>query len=252
MESLQLLVSHLVNLALGIKANDQSKLVGLMDADVYGPSIPKMINLNGPVHLNKQQLMEPLVNFDIKCMSMGFLLESESSPIVWRGLMVMSAVQRLLRQVSWGPLDYLVVDMPPGTGDTQLTLSQNIPIDGAVIVTTPQDIALLDARKGTEMFRKVDVPVLGIVQNMSLYQCPSCGHTEHIFGNDGARSLARDVHVDLLADIPLHIGIRQTSDEGSPIVVSQPDSAQAAAYKDLAKKVVGKLPPCKDPFQQSS
>lgn len=153
--------------------------------------------------------------------------------------------------MSWGPLDYLVVDMPPGTGDTQLTISQNIPIDGAVIVTTPQDIALLDARKGTEMFRKVDVPVLGIVQNMSLYECPNCGHTEHIFGNDGARSLARDVNIELLADIPLHIGIRQTSDDGSPIVISQPDSTQAAAYRDLAQKVLSKLPQYKEPFPQS-
>lgn len=145
-----------VNLALGIQACDKTKLIGLLDADVYGPSIPKMMNLKRPVHLNKQQLMQPLMNFGIKCMSMGFLIEDESNPIVWRGLMVMSAIQRLLRQVSWGPLDYLIVDMPPGTGDTQLTLSQNIPIDGAVIVTTPQDIALLDARKGAEMFRKAD------------------------------------------------------------------------------------------------
>jgi ATP-binding protein involved in chromosome partitioning len=237
-----------VNLALGIKAVDKTKLVGLLDADVYGPSIPKMMNLRGPVHLNKQQLMEPLVNFGIKCMSMGFLLEHENDPIVWRGLMVMSAIQRLLRQVSWGPLDYLVVDMPPGTGDTQLTMSQNIPIDGAVIVTTPQDIALLDARKGAEMFRKVNVPVLGIVQNMSTYKCPKCGHEEHIFGKDGARALAQDVNIDVLVDIPLHTEIRQTSDEGNPIVVSKPNGVQAFAFKELAKKVLAKLPEYIDPM----
>ncbi|KAK3088170.1 hypothetical protein FSP39_015641, partial [Pinctada imbricata] len=186
-----------VNLALGLSANEHSKTVGLLDADIYGPSIPTMMNLHGEPELTNQNLMKPLENYGLKCMSMGFLVD-EKSPIVWRGLMVMSAVQRLLRQVAWGPLDYLVVDMPPGTGDVQLSLSQNIPIDGAVIVSTPQDIALLDARRGTEMFRKVDVPVLGLVQNMSVYVCPKCGHTDHIFGQNGASAIAQDMNLEIL------------------------------------------------------
>lgn len=235
-----------VNLALSLKELDKTKLVGILDADVYGPSIPKMMNLKGPVHLNKQQLMMPLVNYDIKCMSMGFLIEDEKDPIVWRGLMVMSAIQRLLRQVSWGPLDYLVVDMPPGTGDVQLTMSQNIPIDGAVIVTTPQDVALLDARKGTEMFRKVEVPVLGVVQNMSAYECPKCGHREHIFGKDGATNLAKEMNLPVIGDIPLHISIRETSDSGAPIIVSHPNSSQAQAFKDLGRNVLKRLKVLKD------
>lgn len=173
-------------------------------------------------------------------MSMGFLVD-ENSPIVWRGPMVMSAVQKLLRQVAWSPLDYLFVDMPPGTGDTQLSISQNIPIDGAVIVSTPQDIALLDARRGAEMFRKVDVPVLGIVQNMSVYVCPKCGHVEHVFGKDGAERVAAELHTDLLGDVPLNRRIRETSDSGQPIVVSEPDSPQAQAYRSIARKISQKL-----------
>ncbi|XP_060569949.1 iron-sulfur protein NUBPL-like isoform X2 [Ruditapes philippinarum] len=186
-----------VNLALAMAANKPSAHVGLLDADVYGPSLPTMMNLKGEPHVNEKNQMIPLVNFGIKCMSMGFLVD-EKSPIVWRGPMVMGAVQRLLRHVAWGPLDYLFVDMPPGTGDTQLSLSQNIPIDGAVIVSTPQDIALLDARRGAEMFYKVNVPVLGMVQNMSVYVCPKCGHMEHVFGEDGAHKLAEEMKIDLL------------------------------------------------------
>ncbi|XP_064616455.1 iron-sulfur cluster transfer protein NUBPL-like [Liolophura sinensis] len=231
-----------VNLALGIAASDTSRSVGLLDADIYGPSIPKMMNLGGGVELTEQQLMKPLVNYGIKCMSMGFMVD-EKSPIVWRGLMVMSAIQRLLRQVAWGPLDYLVIDMPPGTGDAQLTLSQNIPISGAVIVTTPQDIALLDARKGAEMFRKVEVPVLGLVQNMSVYICPNCGHQEHIFGHGGGHRVAKDMGMDVLGDVPLHLSIRQTSDSGKPIVVSDPDSPQAMAYRSIADETIKRLPP---------
>lgn len=238
-----------VNLALGIYANDPSKKVGILDADVYGPSIPKMMNLKGPVYLNEKEIMQPLQNYGLKCMSMGFLVSGDNDPVVWRGLMVMSAIQRLLRYVEWGPLDYLVVDMPPGTGDTQLTLSQNIPIDGAVIVSTPQDVALLDARKGTEMFRKVDVPVLGLVQNMSVYQCPKCGHEEYIFGKDGTVRLAEELNLDVLGDIPLDLNIRIMSDAGKPIVVSQPDSPQAKAYRKTAKKVIDKLPCYKDPAE---
>ncbi|XP_063422486.1 iron-sulfur cluster transfer protein NUBPL-like [Mytilus trossulus] len=229
-----------VNLALGISANDPTKQVGLLDADIYGPSIPTMMNLHGEPVLNNQNLMVPLINFGIKCMSIGFLVD-EKSAIVWRGPMVMSAVQKLIRQVMWGPLDYLVVDMPPGTGDTQLSLSQNIPIDGAVIVSTPQDIALLDARRGTEMFHKVNVPVLGLVQNMNVYICPQCGHTEHIFGKDGTKKLADELNLDILGDVPLDIQIREGSDSGQPVVVASPDSLQAQVYLDIAKKVTEKL-----------
>ncbi|XP_071156560.1 iron-sulfur cluster transfer protein NUBPL-like [Mytilus edulis] len=229
-----------VNLALGISANDPTKQVGLLDADIYGPSIPTMMNLHEEPVLNNQNLMVPLINFGIKCMSIGFLVE-EKSAIVWRGPMVMSAVQKLIRQVVWGPLDYLVVDMPPGTGDTQLSLSQNIPIDGAVIVSTPQDIALLDARRGTEMFQKVNVPVLGLVQNMNVYVCPKCGHTEHIFGKDGTKKLANELNLDILGDVPLDLQIREGSDSGQPVVVASPDSLQAQFYLDIAKKVTEKL-----------
>ncbi|XP_067118546.1 iron-sulfur cluster transfer protein NUBPL isoform X2 [Centruroides vittatus] len=214
-----------VNLALAFKANEKEKSVGLLDADVYGPSIPKMMNLKEKPEINKQNLMIPLTNYGIKCMSMGLLVD-EKSAIVWRGLMVMSAIEKLLRQVAWGPLDYLIIDMPPGTGDTQLSISQNIPISGVVIVTTPQDIALLDVRRGTEMFRKVEVPVLGIVQNMSLFLCPKCGHATHIFGKEGTKKLAEELKLEILGDIPLDITIRETSDLGHPIVVSKPDDNQ--------------------------
>nr|XP_030710614.1 iron-sulfur protein NUBPL isoform X2 [Globicephala melas] len=181
-----------MNLALALSANDSSKAVGLLDVDVYGPSIPKMMNLKGDPELSQ------IVFLVSHCsMSMGFLIE-ETAPIVWRGLMVMSAIEKLLRQVDWGQLDYLVVDMPPGTGDVQLSVSQNIPISGAVIISTPQDIALMDAHKGAEMFRKVHVPVLGLVQNMSVFQCPKCKHKTHIFGADGARRLARTLDLDIL------------------------------------------------------
>ncbi|KAL7873419.1 hypothetical protein AOLI_G00124900 [Acnodon oligacanthus] len=232
-----------VNLALGLMTNDQSKRVGLLDADVYGPSVPKLMNLKGNPELTDNNLMRPLMNFGIPCMSMGFLVE-DTAPIVWRGLMVMSAIEKLLRQVDWGLLDYLVVDMPPGTGDVQLSITQNIPIAGkyrAVIVSTPQDIALLDARRGAEMFRKVNVPVLGLVQNMSVFQCPQCNHQTHIFGSDGARELARTLEVELLGDIPLHLNIRETSDKGQPVVVSSPDSPEAEAYRRIASAVVRRL-----------
>ncbi|XP_017751400.1 PREDICTED: iron-sulfur protein NUBPL isoform X2 [Rhinopithecus bieti] len=227
-----------VNLALALAANDSSKAIGLLDVDVYGPSIPKMMNLKGNPELSQKKmtiftagylldylcnLMKPLLNYGIACMSMGFLVE-ENEPVVWRGLMVMSAIEKLLRQVDWGQLDYLVVDMPPGTGDVQLSVSQNIPITGAVIVSTPQDVALMDAHKGAEMFRKVHVPVLGLVQNMSVFQCPKCKHKTHIFGADGARKLAQTLGLEVLGDIPLHLNIREASDTGQPIVFSQPES----------------------------
>ncbi|XP_067152811.1 iron-sulfur cluster transfer protein NUBPL isoform X2 [Apteryx mantelli] len=233
-----------VNIALALAANDSTKEVGLLDADIYGPSIPKMMNLKGNPELTPKNLMRPLKNYGIACMSMGFLIE-ETAPVVWRGLMVMSAVEKLLRQVDWGQLDYLVIDMPPGTGDVQLSVSQNIPIadamvvetirkthlsnrkwieTGAVIISTPQDIALLDARKGAEMFRKVHVPVLGLVQNMSVFQCPKCKHETHIFGADGVRDLAKSLRLDILGDIPLHVNVRETCDSGQPVVISQPQS----------------------------
>ncbi|XP_069772824.1 iron-sulfur cluster transfer protein NUBPL isoform X2 [Narcine bancroftii] len=212
-----------VNLALGLAAYELR--VGLLDADVYGPSIPRMMNLKGAPALTDRNLMIPLVNYGINCMSMGFLVE-EAAPIVWRGLMVMSAIEKLLRQVDWGKLDYLVIDMPPGTGDVQLSISQNIPISGAIIVSTPQDIALLDALRAAKMFRKVSVPVLGIVQNMSVFQCPKCKHETHIFGAEGAKGLAAELELDVLGDIPLHVNIREMSDKGQPIIVSHPDSPE--------------------------
>ncbi|XP_049452709.1 iron-sulfur protein NUBPL isoform X2 [Epinephelus fuscoguttatus] len=229
-----------VNLALGLMANDPLKSVGLLDADVYGPSIPKLMNLKGNPELSDNNLMIPLTNYGVPCMSMGFLVD-EVAPIVWRGLMVMSALEKLLRQVHWGSLDYLVVDMPPGTGDVQLSISQNIPVSGAVIVSTPQDIALLDARRGAEMFKKVNVPVLGLVQNMSVFQCPKCNHQTHIFGSDGARQLADTLGVNFLGDIPLHLNIREMSDRGTPVVVSSPDSPEAEAYRKVASAVVQRL-----------
>ncbi|XP_019374458.1 PREDICTED: iron-sulfur protein NUBPL isoform X1 [Gavialis gangeticus] len=230
-----------VNIALALAANDSTKSVGLLDADVYGPSIPRMMNLKGNPELTSQNLMRPLKNYGIECMSMGFLVE-ETVPVVWRGLMVMSAIEKLLRQVEWGQLDYLVIDMPPGTGDVQLSVSQNIPIAGAVIVSTPQDIALLDARKGAEMFRKVHVPVLGLVQNMSVFQCPKCKHETHIFGADGVRDLAKTLGLDVLGDIPLDVNIRKTCDTGQPIVVSEPQSDMAKAYLRIATEIRRRLP----------
>ncbi|XP_020859969.1 iron-sulfur cluster transfer protein NUBPL isoform X1 [Phascolarctos cinereus] len=231
-----------VNLALALGANDLSKAIGLLDVDVYGPSIPKMMNLRGNPELSESNLMRPLLNYGISCMSMGFLVE-ETAPVVWRGLMVMSAIEKLIRQVDWGQLDYLVIDMPPGTGDVQLSVSQNIPISGAVIVSTPQDIALMDAHKGAEMFRKVNVPVLGLIQNMSVFQCPKCKHETHIFGADGAKKLAKTLGLDVLGDIPLHLNIREASDSGQPIVFSQPQSNEAKAYLRIAAEVVKRLPP---------
>ncbi|XP_025024379.1 iron-sulfur protein NUBPL isoform X3 [Python bivittatus] len=229
-----------VNVALALAVNEPTKAVGLLDADVYGPSIPKMMNLKGNPEVTSKNLMRPLVNYGIACMSMGFLVE-ETAPIVWRGLMVMSAIEKLLRQVDWHQLDYLVIDMPPGTGDIQLSISQNIPVAGAVIVSTPQDLALLDAHKGAEMFRKVNVPVLGLIQNMSVFQCPKCKHETHIFGADGVKKLAKNIGIDILGDIPLHVHIRETSDVGKPIVISQPQSSVAQAYLKIAAEIVKRL-----------
>ncbi|KAG7232992.1 hypothetical protein INR49_007879 [Caranx melampygus] len=233
-----------VNLALGLMANDPSKSVGLLDADVYGPSIPKLMNLKGNPELSDNNLMIPLTNYGIPCMSMGFLVD-DVAPIVWRGLMVMSAIEKLLRQVDWGSLDYLVVDMPPGTGDVQLSISQNIPVAGAVIVSTPQDIALLDARRGAEMFKKVHVPVTCVCsgsgaehERLPVSQLPTPDSHLRL---RRARQLADSLGVRFLGDIPLHLNIREMSDRGRPVVVSSPDSPEAEAYRKVASAVIQRL-----------
>jgi ATP-binding protein involved in chromosome partitioning len=227
-----------VNLALALHANGLK--VGLLDADVYGPSQPRMMGIKGRPTSKDGKVMEPMSNHGVKVMSMGFLIDEET-PMIWRGPMVMSAITQLLRDVAWGELDVLVCDLPPGTGDTQLTMSQNVPLSGAVIVSTPQDIALLDAKKGLNMFRKVDVPVLGIIENMSYFSCPNCGHRSDIFAHGGARREAERFGVDFLGEIPLDISIRETSDGGNPIVISQPQSPHAAAYRDIAQRIWTKL-----------
>ncbi|RXG54521.1 Iron-sulfur protein NUBPL [Armadillidium vulgare] len=229
-----------VNLAIALSNLDKNHSVGLLDVDVFGPSIPKMMNLQEKPQLDKNENFLPLSNFGIKCMSMGFLVD-EKDPVVWRGPMVMSAVQRLLLRTSWGALDYLILDLPPGTGDTQLSISQLIEVNGAVIVSTPQDIALIDARKGAEMFQKVGIPVLGLVQNMSVFQCPKCGHKEHIFGENGVAKMAEDIGVEILGDVPLDQRIRIGSDEGQPVTLEGLSSPQAAAYLKIAENVKRKL-----------
>lgn len=227
-----------VNLALGMAANGLR--VGLLDADIYGPSLPRMLGLSGKPETTDGKVLRPHLRHGVKVMSMGFLV-AEETPMIWRGPMVMGAIQQMLRDVAWGELDVLVVDMPPGTGDAQLSLSQNVPLAGAVIVSTPQDIALLDARKGLNMFRRVDVPVLGIVENMSYFCCPNCGHRSDIFSHGGARAEADKLGIDFLGEVPLDIAIRETSDGGDPIVVSQPDSGHAKVYRAIAARVWDKI-----------
>ncbi len=227
-----------VNLALGLAAGGYA--VGIMDADIYGPSIPRMLNVKGQPASVDGRTLEPLENYGVKCMSMGFLVE-EDTPTIWRGPMVISALEMMMRDVNWGALDILVVDMPPGTGDAQLTMSQRVPLAGAVIVSTPQDIALIDARKGLNMVRKVDVPVFGIIENMSYFECPKCGERSEIFSHGGARLDAERLGMDFLGEIPLDIAIRETSDSGHPIVISQPDSTQAKAYRAIAESVWEKV-----------
>jgi ATP-binding protein involved in chromosome partitioning len=227
-----------VNLALGLQAGGRS--VGLLDADIYGPSAPRMMGISGKPTSRDGKVLQPMENYGVRCMSMGFLV-AEDTPMIWRGPMVMSALQQMLRDVAWGELDILVVDMPPGTGDAQLTMAQQVPLTGAVIVSTPQDIALLDARKGLNMFRKVDVPVFGIVENMSYFICPNCGHRSEIFSHGGARREAERLGVDFLAEIPLDPVIRETSDAGQPIVITQPDSPHAKSYRALADRVWDKV-----------
>jgi ATP-binding protein involved in chromosome partitioning len=210
--------------------------VGMLDADIYGPSQPRMLGISGRPTSPDGKTLRPMENYGVKCMSMGFLVP-EDTPMIWRGPMVQSALQQMLRDVDWGELDILVVDMPPGTGDAQLSMSQQVPLSGAVIVSTPQDIALLDARKGLNMFRKVDVPVLGIIENMSMFICPNCGHESHIFSHGGAEREAEKLGVEFLGGIPLDIEIRETSDGGRPIVVSDPDSPHAQSYVKIAQRV---------------
>ncbi|MBN9431844.1 MAG: iron-sulfur cluster carrier protein ApbC [Bosea sp.] len=223
-----------VNLALGLAANGLK--VGLLDADIYGPSVPRLLGLSGKPQTQDGRTLVPMQAFGIKAMSMGFLVE-EDTPMIWRGPMVMSALTQMLREVAWAPLDILVVDMPPGTGDAQLTMAQQVPLAGAVIVSTPQDLALIDARKGLGMFRKVNVPVLGIVENMSYFLCPHCGGRSDIFGHGGARHEAEKLGVPFLGEIPLELAIRETSDAGTPIVATAPDSAHAAVYRTIASRI---------------
>eukprot|EP00249_Psilotum_nudum_P010513 c22581_g1_i1 orf=292-1023(-) len=214
--------------------------VGLLDADVYGPSVPSMMNLYERPRVGSDSRMIPLENHGVRCMSMGFLMDKDA-PIVWRGPMVMSALEKLIRGVTWGKLDFLVVDMPPGTGDAQISISQRLPLSGAVIVSTPQDIALLDARRGANMFAKVNVPILGLIENMSYFKCPHCGEQSNIFGHGGARLTAQELNLEFLGEVPLNIELRETCDNGSPIVVSSPESEAASVYLSIAKKIVAKV-----------
>jgi len=227
-----------VNLALGLKANGLR--VGLLDADIYGPSMPRLMGLSGKPEMIDANTLKPMENFGVKVMSIGFLV-SEETPMIWRGPMVQSALTQMMRDVAWGPLDIMVVDMPPGTGDAQLTMAQQVPLAGAVIVSTPQDLALIDARKGLNMFRRVNVPVLGIVENMSYFLCPHCGGRSDIFSHGGAEQEAKRLDVPFLGGVPLDMTIRETSDEGRPIVASAPDSDHARIYRDIAANVWGQV-----------
>ena len=223
-----------VNLALALAAEGAS--VGLLDADIYGPSVPMMMGIDGRPESDDGKTMEPMENYGVQVMSIGFLVAQDEA-MIWRGPMATQALEQLLRQTNWRDLDYLIVDMPPGTGDIQLTLSQRVPMTGAVIVTTPQDIALLDAKKGIKMFEKVGVPILGIVENMAVHVCTNCGHVEHIFGADGGKKMAADYKMDYLGALPLNMQIRIQADSGMPTVVADPDGEVAAIYKAVARQV---------------
>ncbi len=227
-----------VNIAVALA--ETGAAVGLLDADIYGPSIPRMLGLSGEKPRVVEKKLQPLQNFGLKTMSIGFLVP-EDQAMIWRGPMVSGAIGQLLNDVDWGELDYLIIDLPPGTGDAQLTLSQKVPVTGAVVVTTPQDIALLDCQKGIAMFNKVNVPVLGLVENMSVFVCPECGHASHIFARGGADQLGRKYNTEVLAHVPLDIQIRQDSDAGAPIVAAHPDSTQAAIFRKLAGEIARKL-----------
>ena len=224
-----------VNLALALAA--EGAQVGILDADIYGPSIPTMLGFHGQKPDSKDgKSMEPLEAYGVQTMSIGFLIDQDT-PMVWRGPMVTGAMQQLLKETNWRDLDYLIIDMPPGTGDIQLTLAQQVPVTGAVIVTTPQDIALLDARKGLKMFEKVGIPIIGLVENMSIHICSNCGHAEHIFGQGGAQKMSEDYEVAVLGALPLDIHIRQQADGGKPTVVAEPNGQVAAMYREIARKV---------------
>ncbi len=226
-----------VNLALGMQSHGLK--VGILDADIYGPSMPRLLGITDKPTANGR-ILDPLESYGLKVMSMGFLVE-EDTPMIWRGPMVISALTQMLREVAWSELDVLVVDMPPGTGDAQLTIAQQVPLAGAVIVSTPQDIALIDARKGLNMFRKVEVPILGLIENMSTFICPECGEQSDIFGHGGAKKEAENLGVPFLGEIPLHIDIRTNSDGGTPVTVSAPDGPHATIYKEIAAAVIERL-----------
>jgi ATP-binding protein involved in chromosome partitioning len=227
-----------VNLALGLR--DLGMKVGILDADIYGPSLPKLLAIREKPQTVGGTRLKPIERYGLTVMSIGFLIEEET-PMIWRGPMVMSALTQMLREVEWGTLDVMVVDMPPGTGDAQLTMAQQVPLKGAVIVSTPQDLALIDARRGIAMFKRVNVPVLGIVENMSTFICPNCGTRHDIFGHGGARREAERLGVPFLGEVPLEMSIRETSDAGLPIVATQPDSPHAAAYRAIAANVRDQL-----------
>ncbi|MEZ5462132.1 iron-sulfur cluster carrier protein ApbC [Dokdonella sp.] len=226
------------NLALALRAEGAS--VGMLDADIYGPSQPRMFGLSGKPDTKDGNRIEPKINHGIQVMSIGFLIE-EDTPMIWRGPMVTQALQQLLSDTNWVDLDYLIIDLPPGTGDIQLTLCQRVPVSGAVIVTTPQDIALLDARKALKMFEKVNVPVLGIIENMSTHVCSQCGHEEHVFGEGGGARMAEQYDVPMLGSLPLDIRIREQADNGTPTVAALPDSDLAARYRDIARNASARL-----------
>ena len=227
-----------VNLALALAA--EGAKVGILDADIYGPSQPRMLGSNQKPESKDGNSLEPVMAHGLQSMSIGYLIDEET-PMIWRGPMVTQALEQLLRDTKWDALDYMIIDLPPGTGDTQLTLAQKIPVSGAVIVTTPQDIALLDARKGLKMFEKVNVPVLGVIENMSIHICSKCGHEEPIFGQGGGERMAKESDVSLLGNLPLDINIRENVDGGNPTVVAEPEGRVAEMYRDIARRVAAKL-----------
>ncbi|MDF1606836.1 Mrp/NBP35 family ATP-binding protein [Hoeflea sp. YIM 152468] len=227
-----------VNIALALQATGLK--VGILDADIYGPSMPRLLGLSGRTQSDADRILIPLTGYGLKVMSMGFIVD-EDAATAWRGPMVMQALTQMLREVAWGDLDVLIVDMPPGTGDAQLTMAQTVPLAGAVIVSTPQDLALIDARKGLKMFRKVDVPILGIIENMSYFLCPDCGDKQDIFGHGGARAEAERIGVPFLGEVPLVMAIRQLSDSGTPVVASDPDGVQSLIYRDIAGRLWARL-----------
>jgi ATP-binding protein involved in chromosome partitioning len=227
-----------VNLALALSA--EGARVGILDADIYGPSQPRMLGISGKPESKDGKTLEPMTSYHLQAMSIGFLIDEET-PMIWRGPMVTQALEQLLNDTNWDSLDYLVIDLPPGTGDTQLTLAQKVPVSGAIIVTTPQDIALLDARKGFKMFEKVEVPMLGIVENMSIHICSNCGHEEHIFGEGGGQRMAEEYGVEFLGALPLEKRIREETDSGKPTVVADPESRSSQIYREIARKAAAKL-----------